>query len=121
MTKLARFALGAVLGVTLMAQPAQARAGGVTMEHSRVRVWGVDGYGVRLVIRDFWDRPTGGRLVRTPNGQADIPWDSRLCNGPCRVEIERELTEAEFMEIRRPPEWPGPCLLTCDWISPKRS
>ena len=99
--KLFRFALGVVLGVTLMAQPAQARAGGVTMEHSRVRVWGVDGYGVMLVLRDFWDKPIGWRLVRTPNGEVDLPWDSRQCNGPCRVEIERELTEAEFQQAWR--------------------
>lgn len=100
-TRRSRPALGVVFGVALMAQAATAGAGGVTMEHFRVRVWGVDGYGVMLVIRDFWDKPIGWRLVRTPSGQADIPWDSSLCKGPCRVEIERELSEAEFKEVWR--------------------
>ncbi len=64
-------------------------------------MWGVDGYRAVLVVRDLWDKTIDRRMVRTPNGEADMPWDSRVCDGPCRVEIERELTEREFKELWR--------------------
>ena len=64
------------------------------------RIWGVQGYGVWLVVKDFWDREAGRRLIRTPASEIELRWVPR-CNGPCRVEIERELTEAEFKEAER--------------------
>ncbi len=98
---LSRIAVGLVATAALLAPPASTWAGSVTMEHVRLRVTGVQGYGVMLVTRDFWGKPIAWRLVRTPNGEAELPWDSSLCNGPCQVEIDREYSEQEFKETWR--------------------
>jgi len=91
-----------LLGILLLTVPLEGKAADAKMVHSRIKIRNASGFGVLLIVKDFWDTPIWWDLVRTPEGRADYPWEARIgttrCPSPCKA-VAVDLTREEYATI----------------------
>lgn len=91
-----------LLGVLFTEIAVEGMAATAEIAVERIKIRDASGYGVLLVLKDFWDKPLWWGLVKTPEGKADYPLKTQigttLCPNPCKA-VATDLTREDYMAL----------------------